>query len=60
MEPNVSNKRLLRTLKRKPEGHILNLVLYSAIQNLAEGKKLKSSEFHEIHAVLFKSGPCVK
>ena len=54
---NISHERLLAALRKKPEGHELNIVLYDAIRKLLEGKRLNSQEFSEIHTALYKPGP---
>ena len=60
MNQKFSNDRLLLALKKTPEGQRLDRKLYTAIEKMSKGKQLKSHEFHEVYAVLFKSGPCVK
>jgi hypothetical protein len=57
---HVSNERLLRTLKKKPEGHRLDLALYYGIEKVTNGKRLDSREFCAVHSALFKQGPYVK
>ncbi len=60
MDHTVSNERLLKTLRKKPEGHRLNMVLYNAIMKEGRGERLNSREFWEIHSAIFKLGPSVK
>jgi hypothetical protein len=60
MDQNVSNDKLLSALKRTPEGQQLDRNVYTAIEKIGKGKRLKSHEFHEIYDILFKPGPCVK
>ena len=60
MKGKISNDRLLDALKNTPEGQRLDRTVYTAIEKINKGKKLKSHEFREIHALLFKSGPCIK
>jgi len=60
MNQKSSNDRLLRALERTPEGQQLDRRLYCAIEKMSKGKRLESHEFHDVYAVLFKPGPCVK
>ena len=60
MKGKISNERLLDALKNTPEGQRLDRTVYTAIEKISKGKKLKSHEFHEIHALLFKTGPSIK
>jgi hypothetical protein len=60
MNPKISNERLLDALKNTPESQRLDRKVHNAIEKISKGKKLKSHEFHEIHALLFKSGPSIK
>jgi hypothetical protein len=60
MDRKDSNEKLLDALKKTPEGQRLDRTVYSAIEKINKGKRLKSIEFHEIYAILFKSGPSVK
>lgn len=60
MNQKFSNDRLLLALKRTPEGQRLDRKLYSAIEKISKGKKLKSDEFNEVYAILYKPGPYVK
>ena len=59
MNQNFSNDRLLVALKRTPEGQRLDRKLYSAIEKISKGKKLKSEEFNEVFALLYRPGPTV-
>ena len=56
----VSNDRLLHALKSAPKDQRLDRELCSAAEKLSEGKRLKSLEFDEVYALIFKPGPCLK
>jgi hypothetical protein len=60
MTQNGSNAKFMNALIATPEGQRLDRKVYTAIEKLDKGKRLKSHEFLEIHAVLFKPGPCIK
>ena len=60
MDQKFSNDRLLFALKRTVEGQRLDRKLYCAIEKISKGKKLKSEEFNEVFAILYKPGPTVK
>jgi len=60
MKQKFSNDRLLLALKRTPEGQRLDRKLYTAIEKMSKGKKLKSDEFNLVYAILYKPGPYVK
>jgi hypothetical protein len=60
MNQKFSNDRLLLALMNTPEGQRLDRKVYTAIEKISKGKKLKSAEFNEVYALLYKPGPYMR
>ena len=60
MNRKFSNERLLLALWNTPEGKKLDRKVHGAIEKISKGEKLKSNEFNEVFALLYKPGPHIQ